>query len=151
MSRIRGRQFEQLGRRHHQAFVVRLRTHLCQCYGATWADMVHSHQQHDFVQRIVQQAPQWGFEAESDIAELAMLVLELRLARGAVPMPAWFAQVVKDVTLNPTAKLYQLISRWHDDLNPRFGQLELAPLPPGSPPDDSYWAVLSQLPSAKTA
>lgn len=112
------RHLAQMASAHRDGFMERLLALLRQHYGPTWLGLAPADQR-QFADRVVQQAPRWGFEAESDIAELAMLLVEMRLVNGHAPMPAWFAQVVNDTTLVPAAKLYQLIHRWHQEITPR--------------------------------
>lgn len=115
-------QMEVLQRMQASAFVGKLTRLLQRAYGDRLAVLTPEAQQL-FAARLVAQGPAWGLHTESEIAELAMLVMEIKLVGGPQqPMPAWFATVVNDSTLHAQAKLYQLVSRWREELDAQFSR-----------------------------
>ena len=122
MLHIDPEQMAVLQRAQSAAFVVKLMRLLRSAYGERLA-VLSPEAQALFAERIVAQGPEWGLHTESEIAELAMLVMEIKLVGGPQqPMPSWFASVVNDGTLHAQAKLYQLVSRWREELDALFSR-----------------------------
>jgi hypothetical protein len=115
-------QIDELARRQREQFYVRLATHLRRSYGARLGEMSDD-QLAAFVKNITATAPRWGLHKESEIAEITMLVMEIKLATNARAMPEWFSKTVQNSDINASSKLYQLVRQWHEAL----GRLQLYP------------------------
>lgn len=122
MIRIDAVQMEVIQRVQAAAFVGKLVRLLQRAYGDRLSTL-SPEAQNLFAESVMAQGPEWGLRTESEIAELAMLVMEIKLVGGPQqPMPAWFATVVNDPTLHAQAKLYQLVRRWHEELDALFSR-----------------------------
>jgi len=113
---IREEQIETMRLEYQEQFVSRLVVYLSQCYGDQLASMPRDDLR-TFVEKIAITAPEWGLHNESEITEVAMVMVEMKIALGVRTMPEWFSTIVEDNTLNPPSKLYQLIHRWHQKLD----------------------------------
>src|SRR5690349_9155277 len=98
MLQIRPDQITKLRGRRSEQFQHRLVNHLQITYRDHLRDWPRE-QLEAFAKTVTAAAPQWGFRAERDIAEVAMLVLEIKLAWNPPRTPPWFQSVVTDKTL----------------------------------------------------
>ena len=115
MLKISKLQLNEMARQNHNLFLTRLVRHLRRTY-AQRLDEMSDDALLKFVQTITSMAPRWGLHKECEVAEIAMLVLEIKFVTGLEAMPEWFAQTVRDPELNPASKLHQLVRQWHEKL-----------------------------------
>ena len=118
MLRLSSVQLDRLRGGRGGQFPERLTTHLRSTYGphlGAWTPEALR----DLVNTVLGAADRWGFQSEREIAEVAMLMLEVKLARNPARMPQWFSEIVADGTLHGDAKLYHLHRSWHEQLGLR--------------------------------
>ena len=115
MLQFQSSQFESLSAQRSSPFAERLRVHLATSYADHLSDWPPEAVT-SFADTAARAAAQWGFRAERDIAELAMLIMEMKLVAREQRLPDWFARIVTDESLHTPAKLYHLIACWQTDL-----------------------------------
>ncbi|MEI8266727.1 MAG: hypothetical protein WCI59_13385 [Betaproteobacteria bacterium] len=115
MLQFQSRQFDTLSEQRSIPFSERLRAHLATSYADHLSDWPPEAVT-SFADAAVRAAAQWGFRAERDIAELAMLIMEMKLVAREQRLPDWFARIVTDESLHTPAKLYHLIACWQTEL-----------------------------------
>lgn len=115
MLKLRPNQMLQIQDRRVQRFGQRVVALLREHY-ASHLDALPDGTVKDLVEHCTTLAPHWGFRSESDIAEVTMLLLEIRVATRTTAEPPWFRSIVDDPSLNPNAKLYHLVQHWQHEL-----------------------------------